>query len=152
MILGLLFRFGPWLLLAIAGLVIWGLWGALGTEKLKLAQAEEVNRIHAADAKRSAESVARLADALQKTETKVVTVTERIYAAPITRDCAQSPAMRAATDGVRQLLQPAGGQAPAGREPPAAVQRPGAGAGAGQRQRHRGRAGAGGESLRRLPG
>jgi len=103
-------RLAPYAALAVAGLVIWGLWGQLGTANLKLANAEAVIAVREDDAKRSAEAIAKLADTLNKTETKVITVTERIYAAPITRECAQSPAMRAASDGLRELF-PAGGQA-----------------------------------------
>jgi hypothetical protein len=62
-----------------------------------------------ADAKANAIAVAQLAQKLTDTETKVITVTEKIYAAPVTRECAASPAMRAASDGVRNILS--GGQA-----------------------------------------
>jgi len=80
----------------------------------------------------NAKAVAALNEQLRTVENKVVTVTERIYAAPITRDCAQSPAMRAASDGLRQLFS--GGQADDRRQPAAAVPGPAAGAGGGKRQ------------------
>jgi hypothetical protein len=147
----LLWRLLPWGLLAVAALVGWALWNQLGMAKLKLANAQEVIRVREDDARRSAQAVARLSDALTRIEAKVITVTETIYAAPITRNCGDSPSIRASRVGVRELITP-GGQAPAGREPPAALQRPGAGAGERQRQRHRGRAGPGGEGLRHLPG
>ncbi|MGZ5900893.1 MAG: hypothetical protein ACXWK3_14235, partial [Reyranella sp.] len=76
-------------------------------------------------------AVQQLAQKLLDTETKVVTVTEKVYAAPVTRDCAQSPAMRAASDGLRQLFPV--GQADDRRQPAAAV--PGSAAGAGGAQR-----------------
>ena len=117
---GLVLKAGPWLALALAGVVIWGLWGQLGTAKLKLANAEAIIAVREDDARRSAEAVAKLADTITKTEAKVITVTEKIYAAPITRDCAQSPAMRAADDGMHQLFG-SGGQANTGRQPSPAV-------------------------------
>jgi len=117
---GLLWRIAPYAGLAVAALVIWGLWGQLDTAKLKLANAEAVIAVREDDARRSAEAVAKLADTLSKTEAKVITVTERIYAAPITRECAASPAMRAADDGMRQLFG-GGGQADPGRQPAPAV-------------------------------
>jgi hypothetical protein len=106
---GLLLKAGPWLGLGVAALVIWGLWGQLGTAQAKLKAANAVIEQREADAKANAIAVAQLAQKLNDTETKVVTVTEKVYAAPVTRECAQSPAMRAATDGVRALLS--GGQA-----------------------------------------
>ena len=129
----LLWRLLPWSLLAVSGLVGWVLWNQLGMTKLKLANAQEVIRVREDDARRSAEAVAKLSDALTRTEAKVITVTERIYAAPVTRNCGDSPSIRAGRVGVREILAP-GGQAPAGREPPAALQRSGAGAGQRQRQ------------------
>jgi hypothetical protein len=106
---GLLLKAGPWLAVAFAGVVIWGLWGQLGAANAKLSAANAVIAQREADAKANAVAVAQLAQKLNDTETKVITVVEKVYAAPVTRECAQSPAMRAATDGVRNLLQ--GGQA-----------------------------------------
>tara|TARA_R110000868_G_scaffold34737_12_gene125247 strand:+ start:5770 stop:6135 length:366 start_codon:yes stop_codon:yes gene_type:complete len=117
---GLLLKAGPWLALAFAGVVIWGLWGQLDAAQTKLAAAETVIKQREEDAKANAIAVAQLAQKLNDTETKVITVTEKIYAAPITRECAQSPAMRAATDGVRQLLL-SGGQARDSAKPPASL-------------------------------
>ena len=111
---GLVLKAGPWLALALAGVVIWGLWGRLEGANLKLANAEAVIAVREDDARRSAEAVTKLADTLTKTEAKIITVTERIYAAPITRQCADSPAMRAADGGMRELFG-AGGQADPGR-------------------------------------
>ena len=107
-------RVAPYVALALAGLVIWGMWGQLGTAELRLANAEAVIAVREDDARRSAEAVAKLADTITKTEAKVITVTEKIYAAPITRQCADSPAMRAADDGMHQLFG-GGGQAEPGR-------------------------------------
>lgn len=103
-----LLKVGPWLGLAAAALVIWGLWGELGAIQTKLDAANSVIEQREKDAEANAKAVAQLAQKLNDTETKVITVTEKIYAAPITRECAQSPAMRAATDGVRHLLQGGG--------------------------------------------
>lgn len=127
MIAGLLSRAAPWMLgaLAIAGIVIWGLWGRLEAAEVKLAAANAVIAQREEDQKANAKAVAQLAQKLADTESRVITQVERVYAAPVTRDCAQSPAMRAASDGLRQLF-PAG---PAGdrRQPAAALSRSDAG-------------------------
>lgn len=130
---GLIARLAPYsmIALAIAGVVIWGLIernAAIGTE---LAAAKGVIEQAEKDKGANAKAVQQLAQKLQDTETKVVTVTEKVYAAPVTRDCAQSPAMRAASDGLRQLFPV--GQANDRRQPAAAV--PGSAAGTGGAQR-----------------
>lgn len=111
----------PYLLgaLAIAGVVMWGLWGRLEAAETKLAAANAVIEQRERDAKANAIAVAQLAQKLSETETKVITVTEKIYAAPITRECAASPSMRTATDGVRALIS--GGQAGDRAQPAAPV-------------------------------
>lgn len=108
---GLVLRFGPWLALAFAVTIAWGLWGRLEAAETKLAAAETVIKQREDDMKLSAQIVAQQAEALSKLETKVVTVTERIYSAPVTRECAASPSMRAATVGVRDIIS--GGGPPA---------------------------------------
>ena len=117
----LIAKAAPWLLgaLAIAGLVIWGLWGRLEAVQTRLDDANAVIEQREKDAKANAVAVAQLAQKLHDTETKVITQVEKVYAAPVTRDCAQSPAMRAASDGLRQLFP--GNQAAGGREPAATV-------------------------------
>jgi hypothetical protein len=130
MIPAFLLRFGPYIALAIGGLVIWGLIERSAAISTELAAAKGVIRQHEEDARKNAAAVQQLADTLSKTETKVVTVTEKVYAAPITRDCAQSPAMRAASDGLRQLF-PAG-EALDRRQPAAALRGSAAGAGGGK--------------------
>lgn len=102
---GLLLRVGPWLALGVAAVVIWGLWGRLEGAETRLAAANAVIEQRELDAKENAKAVAQLAQKLTETETKVVTVTERIYQAPITRECAASPSMKAASEGVRELLR-----------------------------------------------
>lgn len=121
--MSLALRFGPWIALAIAALVIWGLWGRLDAARTKLAAAETIIEQREQDMKLSAQIVAQQAEALSKLETKVVTVTERIYAAPITRECAQSPSMRAATVGVRDIIS--GGGPATGPKPAPPVPGPG---------------------------
>jgi hypothetical protein len=129
----LITRLAPWSMigLALAGLVIWGLIernAAIGTELAAAKGAiEQAEKDQAANAK----AVQQLAQKLQDTETKVVTVTGKVYAAPVTRDCAQSPAMRAASDGLRQLFPV--GQTDDRRQPAPAV--PGPNVGSGQSQR-----------------
>jgi hypothetical protein len=129
----LITRLAPWSMigLALAGLVIWGLIernAAIGAE---LAAARGVIEQAEKDKVANAKAVQQLAQKLQDTETRVVTITEKVYAAPVTRDCAQSPAMRAASDGLRQLFPV--GQADDRRQPAVAV--PGSAAGTGGAQR-----------------
>lgn len=112
----LLLRVGPWAALAVAALVIWGLWGELGAAETKLKAANAVIEQREKDAKANAIAVAQLAQKLSDTETKVITVTEKVYAAPVTRECAQSHAMRAASSGVRDILS--SGQAGGSAKPP----------------------------------
>jgi hypothetical protein len=129
----LIARLAPYSMIAlvIAGVLIWGLIernAAIGAE---FAAAKGVIEQAEKDKAANAKAVQQLAQKLQDTETKVVTVTEKVYAAPVTRDCAQSPAMRAASDGLRQLFPV--GQADDRRQPAAAV--PGSAAGTGGAQR-----------------
>lgn len=131
MIAGLLWRVAPYAALAVAGVVIWGLWGRLEAANTKLAAANAVIAQRELDGRENARVVAQLAQKLNDTETKVITQVERIYAAPVTRECAQSPAMRAASDGVRAILL--GDQAGDRAQPPGAM--PGPDPGAAGRQR-----------------
>jgi hypothetical protein len=129
----LIARLAPYSMIAlvIAGVLIWGLIernAAIGAE---FAAAKGVIEQAEKDKAANAKAVQQLAQKLQDTETKVVTITEKVYAAPVTRDCAQSPAMRAASDGLRQLFPV--GQADDRRQPAAAV--PGSAAGTGGAQR-----------------
>ena len=129
----LIARLAPYSMIAlvIAGVVIWGLIernAAIGAE---FAAAKGVIEQAEKDKAANTKAVQQLTQKLQDTETKVVTVTEKVYAAPVTRDCAQSPAMRAASDGLRQLFPV--GQADDRRQPAAAV--PGSAAGTGGAQR-----------------
>jgi len=76
----------------LAALAIWAPFerkASIGTE---LASFNGVIKQHEEDAKKNAAAVQQVADTLAKTEAKVVTVTEKVYAAPVIRDCAQSPA------------------------------------------------------------
>jgi hypothetical protein len=106
-------------LLAIAGLLLKNAWAENGALDVKLEAANAVIKQREEDQRQNAIAVAQLAQKLNDTETKVITQVERVYAAPVTRDCAQSPAMRAASDGLRQLFP--GGQAGDRRQPAAAV-------------------------------
>ena len=100
------------ILLLASGILLKLAWAENGKLEVKLAAATAVIAQKEADARLSAEIVSRQADALSKLETKVITVTEKIYAAPVTRECAASPSMRAASDGVRSIIAPAGGADP----------------------------------------
>ena len=107
-------------LLVTSGILLKMAWAENGALEVKLAAANAVIAQKESDARLSAVIVAKQADALAKLETKVVTVTERIYSAPGTRECAASPSMRAATVGVRDIIAPSGGADP-GRQPAPAV-------------------------------
>ena len=117
----LIARVAPWSLIALAaaGLLIWALFERLDAVQARLDTANAVIEQAEKDKAANAKAVAQLAQKLSDTETKVITQVEKVYAAPITRDCAQSPAMRAASDGLRQLFP--GGQADDRRKPAAAV-------------------------------
>ena len=107
---------------------------ALGAAAVELANAKAVLAQREADAQANAVVVAQLAQKLKDTETKVITVTERIYAAPVTRACGQSPAIRAALDGVQLLYdKPAAVQTGGGAKPAAALPGPRSGAAGPQR-------------------
>jgi hypothetical protein len=129
----LIARLAPYsmIALAIAGVVIWALIERNATIGTELAAAKGVIEQAEKDKAANAKAVQQLAQKLQDTETKVVTVTEKVYAAPVTRDCAQSPSMRAASDGLRQLFPV--GQADDRRQPAAAVSGSAAGTGGAQR-------------------
>jgi hypothetical protein len=107
------------LALAGAGLLLKLSYEANGELRTRLEAANAVIKQREEDAKANAIAVVQLAQKLNDTETKVITQVERVYAAPVTRDCAQSPAMRAASDGLRQLFP--GGQAGDRRQPAAGV-------------------------------
>lgn len=118
--------------LGVTGFLLKQSYAANGALETKLANAQEIIDQREKDAKANAIAVAQLAQKLNDTQTKVITVTEKIYAAPVTRACAESPAMRAATDGVRNLLAPA---LQAGSSPKPLAPMPGPSAGAGQPKR-----------------
>jgi hypothetical protein len=107
-------------LLVASGILLKLAWAENGKLEVQLAAASAVIAQKEADARLSADIVRKQAEAFTKLETKVVTVTERIYSAPVTRECAASPSMRAASAGVRDIIAPAGGADP-GRQPAPAV-------------------------------
>ena len=98
------FKAAPWAGLAIAGLVIWGLAGRLDAASLKLRSAERLIEQKERDAALSARLVANQAEALRTLEANVSQQIQVVHAQPQTNDCARSPAMRAATRGLRQLF------------------------------------------------
>lgn len=107
-------------LLGVSGWLLKRSYAANGALETKLTNAQAIIDQREKDAKANAVAVAQLAQKLNDTETKVVTVTERIYSAPKTTVCPEQPAIRAAIDGVRDIYAPAL-QAPGGREPSPAV-------------------------------
>jgi len=92
-------------LLIASGVLLKMAWAENGKLETRLAAANAVIEQRELDAKDNAKAVAQLAQKLTETETKVITVTEKIYAAPITRECAASPSMKAASEGVRELIR-----------------------------------------------
>lgn len=120
----------PWVLLAIACAM-----GAAGTgwyrmrwEGCVAARADDARKAEQAKAealqKAQASSdriITEQAQVLALTAGKAGSVTERIIHVPVTTACVQSPAVRAAVDGVRDILAPGGGQADAGGRAPPAV-------------------------------
>ncbi len=105
----------PWLIAAF-GLVVGGggtLW--FRGQYHECVAAREADRTAAEKAKNAALDAARVksdqiieeqAKALAVTAARVSTVTERIIRIPVSTACAQSEAMRAGTEGVRNLLAP----------------------------------------------
>lgn len=118
--------------LGAAGLLLKRAYAENGALETRLASAQAVIDQRERDAKENAKAVAQLADKLSQTETKVVTVTERIYAAPKTVACVEQPSIRAAIDGLRGIYAdplPAAG----GRQLAAPVPVPGPSAGPAKR-------------------
>lgn len=120
------------LLLAISGFLLKKSYEANGALETKLEAAAKVIEQAQIDKADNARVVGQLTRQLNDTETKVITKIERVYAQPTTNACAQSPAMRAASDGMRELFP--NGQADGGRQPAPAVSGPGASAAGADRQ------------------
>lgn len=78
--------------------------------------AEKAKSDALADAQKASDMIiAQQAKALADTAAKVGSVTERIIHVPVTTACAQSPSIRASSDGVRDIIYGSGGgQAQAG--------------------------------------
>ncbi len=108
---GLALRFGPWIALALALAVVWGLWGRLDAATSKLDAANAIIVQKEKDAALSADLVKNQAEALRTLEANVTREVQVVYAQPTTNECARSPAMRAASGSLRQLFG-AGGPAP----------------------------------------
>lgn len=101
---GFLFKAGPWLALALAGVAIWGLWGQLEGANLKLANANAVIQQREEDMKLSALEIAKLHGKVEQINATAAPVRERIISLPATTACAQTPAMQEAIAGVKALL------------------------------------------------
>ena len=111
--------------LGAAGLLLKRAYAENGALQTQLASAQAVIDQRERDAKENAKAVAQLADKLHQTETKVVTVTEKIYAAPRTTACVEQPSIRAAVGGLRDIYAnplPAADR----RQPQVALPAPGA--------------------------
>ncbi len=123
------FLIPSWLPLAAIGVLV----ALLGVQSLRLswcqteiaeypAKAERAKNEALAQARRQADAIIlEQAAELGALRGKSDTIIERIHRVEVTTACAQSPAMRAATRGLRELLGAGGGEAPAGRGPDAPV-------------------------------
>jgi hypothetical protein len=120
------------LALGVSGWLLKRAWAENGALETRLKSAQAIIDQREQDQRDNARVIAQLSQKLSDTETKVVTVTERIYSAPKTEVCRATPAIRAAIDGVRDIYAPAL-QAPGGREPAATVPGPGPAVGRPQR-------------------
>ena len=116
----LVLRAAPWVALAVAGVALWGMAGRLDSASLKLRGAEALLAQKEADARLSADLVRRQAERLAGLERQTTLSLQQVQNAPLTTDCARSPAMRAASRGLRELFAgPA--EPPAGPQPAAAL-------------------------------
>ncbi len=115
-------------LLGVSGFLLKQSYAANGALETKLAGAQAIIDQREKDAKANAIAVAQLAQKLNDTETKVITVTERIYAAPVTRECIKSAPIKSALDFVQQRAVGPTVQDPDRRLTPAPLQGPGAAA------------------------
>lgn len=86
------------------GVALWFQIERNGMLKVQLANAQAVIDQREQDAKDNAKAVAQLAEKLSTTEAKVITITEKVYQAPVTKECSMSPSMRAASDGIKQMF------------------------------------------------
>lgn len=118
--------------LGITGGLLKRSWTAQAALETKVVEQKAIIDQKEADAKLNAKVVQDLATKVLNTETKVVTVTEKIYVAPKTTVCADQPSVRLAIDGVRDLYSDSL-RAPGGRQPQAPVQAAGPPAGAAKR-------------------
>ncbi|HET8720946.1 MAG TPA: hypothetical protein VFM24_02890 [Nitrospira sp.] len=94
-------------LLGVAGFLLKRAYAENGALEAKLSNAQAIIDQREIDAKENAKAVAQLAEKLATTETKVVTVTERIYSAPKTTVCPEQPAIRAAIGSLPDIYAPA---------------------------------------------
>jgi hypothetical protein len=117
---------------AVIGFLLWESVKAQAKLEVKLVAADAVIKQKEADAKLNAIAVSQLAEKIASTETKVVTVTEKIYVAPKTTVCAEQPSVRLAIDGVRDLYGDSV-RPPSGRQPQGTLQAAGAAGRASQR-------------------
>lgn len=115
---------GYWREVLIAALLAGLLWyrgealSCQGAREADRAKAEQAKAQALQDAQRRSDAIiAEQATALAATAAKVNTVKERIISVPTTTTCAGSPAVRAATDGLRDILGAGGGDPKAERKP-----------------------------------
>jgi hypothetical protein len=134
-----------WLLptIGMVAALMWAAVAQIGWESCRTAAAqlevkrqEEINKQHETDRRLGNELLNGQLTANERTDHVQVKTVEVIRNVPVTRDCSQSPAMRAAHDGLRQLGFPEQAGPAAGRDaqaPTPAAARPRRR----ERQRHR---------------
>lgn len=87
----------------IMGALLKQSWTKQGELEIQIVSQRAVIAQREADIQVNARAVAQLSEKLLATDTKVVTVTEKVYVAPRTTACVEQPSVRIAIDGVRDL-------------------------------------------------
>lgn len=136
---GILTSIFPWLLLAGAAWLALGWHSDLAKAEGKIAAFEAAAEANEKDRERSAALTAALAQTIQATAGKVVTVTEKIYATDKSVVCDKLEPNRIANDFVFDIINSRGGKAKAGSGPAPAL--PAADTNSTRRNRQRPRAG-----------
>jgi hypothetical protein len=119
----------PYLLAGMAalGLLSYALYERSEAAATQLEAANAVIKQAEIDKADNAKAIGQLNQQLAANDRKITSAVEKVYAAPQTNACANSPAMRAASDSLRDLFP--GSQTGNRSGAPAAMPGPGAGAG-----------------------
>jgi hypothetical protein len=119
----------PYLLAGVAavGLLSYAMYERSEAASTRLEAANAVIKQAEIDKADNAKAIGQLNQQLAANQRKITPAVEKVYAAPQTNACANSPAMRAASDGMRELFR--SGQTDDRSGAPAALPGPNAGAG-----------------------